>query len=141
MLSDKMKKIICDTQGNIFLHTNEMSYDMNLFVPAYMKSYFCEHSMDTLYSRYQMAPAEECLDFILPEIKTPKIESPQYQSNVMYWIGYMYRMLYFSLDIKSKDIILSVPFQDMLVYYPGLHTVAYEMAVEIIKENKFSYVA
>lgn len=135
-LSSKMKEVICETQGDIFRCSSEMKLDMNIFIPNYMKSRFCDKNMDTIYSPFQMADAEECLDFILKEIEAPKLEIPIYNSSVIEWVGYMYRYLYFGLKLTSREIIESVPFISMLSYYPGLHTVDEDMAVEIIYSDK-----
>ncbi|WP_027406860.1 hypothetical protein [Anaerovibrio sp. RM50] len=136
-LSKDIQMVICETQGDIFQCANELGYDMDKFVPAYMKSHFCERSMDTAYSPFQMADPEECLDFILPEINVPKLPEPLYIPDALWWIGFIYRLLYFELKKSSNEIIDKVPFKAMLIYYPGLSTVDEYMAVEIISEDKF----
>ena len=135
--SPKIKRIICETQGSIFRCANELKLDMDVFAPKYMMSNFCERNMDIAWSYFQMADAEECLDFILPEIEVPKLESPRYNSSVIEWVGYMYRYLYYGLKKTSKEIIKKVPFNSMLVYYPGLHTEDEDMAVDIIRSDNF----
>lgn len=132
-----IQDIICETQGEIFRCANEMKLDMDSFAPQYMKSRFCEKSMDTIYSPFQMADAEECLDFILAEINVPKLNNIKYDSSATEWVGYTYRHLYFALGKSSKEIVNNVSFISMLVYYPGLHTVDEDMAIEIINEDKF----
>lgn len=134
---DIVQETICETQGDIFKTACLMKLDMDEFVPAYMKSHFCEKNMDVIWSVFQFADAEECLDFIIPEITPPILDSVKYKPSVLDWIGYVYRQLYFSLGITSREIYEKVSFKDMLVYYPGLHTVDEDMAIDIIKENKF----
>ena len=133
--SPKIKKIICETQGEIFKYANDLTLDMDVFVPKYMKSRFCDKSMDTVYSPFQFAEAEECLYFILKEIKVPKLKSPGYDSSIMEWIGYMYRYLYYRLKTTSKEIIISVPFSSMMAYYSELHTMDADTAVDIIRRD------
>ena len=135
---DIVQETICQTQGNIFRVACEQRYDMNVFVPSYMNSRFCAKNMDGIWTVYQFADAEECLDFILPEIQPPKLDKVVYNPAVMEWIGFTYRQLYLTLNISSKEIYDKVSFLDMIVYYPGLHTVDDEMAMDIIKEDKFS---
>ncbi len=134
----KMQRIICETQGKIFRCANEQGFDMEKFVPQYMQSRFCERSMDTPYSPFQMADPEECLDFILPEINISKLPKPKYRADVLDWIGYMYRYLYFALNKSSREIGDKVSFLSMLTYYPGFHTIDEDMAVEIINKDKIS---
>ena len=42
------------------------------------------------------------------------------------------------LNKTSKEIGNRVSFISMLAYYPGLHTVDEDMAVDIINEDRFS---
>ena len=135
---DIVNETICQTQGNIFRVACEERYDMDLFVPAYMRSRFCAKNMDGIWTVFQFADPEECLDFIIPEIQPKKLDKIVYKSSVMEWMGFTYRQLYLALNIPSKDIYDKVSFGDMILYYPGLHTVDDEMAIEIITENKFS---
>ena len=93
--------------------------------------------MDAVYSHFQLADAEECLDFILPEIEIRSLPEPVYRDQVAYWIGFMYRYLFFSLQIPSDRLADALSFQVMTVYYPGLHTVDEDMAVEIIRHDFF----
>ena len=136
---DKVQRIICENQGKIFKTACLMKLNMDEFVPAYMKSLFCEKSMDVIWSVFQFADAEECLDFIVPEIRPSVMNSIKYQPAIMDWVGFAYRQLYFSLGVSSKEIYDKVSFRDMLVYHPGLHTVDEDMAVDIIIENKFQH--
>lgn len=138
MLS-RVEEIICETQGEIFQCANEMKLDMNIFIPKYMKSEFCKRNMDTIYSHFQMTFPEDSLYFILQEIDVPILNEVQYNSTVMEWIGYIYRHLYYALKKDSNVIIDKVPFECMLAYFPGLHTVDENMAVDIIFEDKFLY--
>lgn len=135
MLS-KIQEVICQTQGDIFCCANDLHYDMDTFVPQYMQSKFCELHMDGLYSYFQMADAEECLDYILKEVSVSKLSCIKYDSNAMSWIGYTYRQLFFTLDKFSRDIYDRVPFLEMIRSY-GLHVVDEDMVTEIIIENKF----
>lgn len=132
----RLQEIICQTQGDIFHCANEMYYDMDIFVPHYMNSDFCKRQMDGIYSYFQMADAEDCLDYIFKEIKVPKLREIKYNPNPMNWIGYTYRQLSFVLGKSSAEIYGCIPFEDMIRSY-GLHVVDEDMAAEIIIENKF----
>ncbi len=132
----RIQEIICQTQSDIFYKVNEMSYDMDIFVPQYMNSNFCKRQMDVIYSYFQMADAEDSIDYIFKEIKVPKTKKIKYAPNPMGWIGYTYRQLVFVLNKTSWEIYERIPFLEMVRSY-GLHVVDEDMAVEIIIENKF----
>ena len=128
---------ICETQGAIYRCVNRRKFSLPVFSDQYLHSRFCTVQMDAVYSHFQLADAEECLDFILPEIEVPLISAPAYPEQVAYWIGFMYRYLFFSLQLHSDQIADALSFQAMTVYYPGLHTIDEDMAVDIIRHDFF----
>lgn len=128
---------ICETQGAIYRCVNRRNLSLPVFSDQYLHSRFCTVQMDAVYSHFQLADAEECLDFILPEIEIPSLPEPVYTDQVAYWIGFMYRYLFFSLHLPSNRLADTLSFQAMTVYYPGLHTVDEDMAVEIIRHDFF----
>ena len=133
----KIQDIICETQGDIFRCASQWKLDMDIFVPKYMDSQFCLRNMDGIYSYFQMADGEECLDYILKEIDVPTLSKEKYQPQIMEWVGFTYRQLAFVLAKKSSEILDKLPLTAMLMYYPGLHTVDEEMAIDIICEDTF----
>ena len=121
---------ICDTQALIYKYAASLKYNMPAFSDAYLKSIFCERSMDSVYSRFQFADPEECMDFILPEIGEFPAAS-YFDSDVASWIGWMYRKAVFFFGIKSRDLVQIISFQKMCSMYPGFHTIDEDQAMEI----------
>ena len=133
-----IQRIICETQGEIFRCANEWRLNMDEFVPLYMHSVFCKRAMDGIYSRFQMADGEECLDYILKEIHPSILNEIHYNEQAMFWVGFTYRQLTFRLrDIPSKIIYDRLPFFSLAKQYYGLHTIDEEIAIDIIIENRF----
>ena len=126
---------ICDTQGNIYEYAAMKGYDMEIFSNKYLLSNFCDRAMDTKYSRFQLEDVGECWDFIYPEIgdqlKTME-DNLHFDSNVAYWIGFMYRHLFLGTSVKSKVLSAIIPFDRIFQYYPGLHTIDEDMALDIV---------
>lgn len=130
---DKVSECICETQARIYELAADTGYDMKAFSDAYLASSFCERAMDTVYSRFQFADAEECFDFLIPEIgeRVPK-GSGYFDPAVAHWIGYTYRQMAFELQMGSRELSKRLSFELMCQYYPGLHTIDEEMSAEII---------
>lgn len=127
---------ICKTQGSIYKQMAWDGYDMKEFSNLYLHSDFCERAFDTIYSRFQIADRLECLDFIMPEISpVPKNKNGYFDVDVAYWIGFFYRQLYIETKVPSKELADLISFETMCGYYPGLHTVDEEMAIDIVCEN------
>lgn len=127
--------IICNTQGNIYRLAASMGYNMFEFSYHYMNSEFCKRSMDGIYSRFQFADPEECMDFILPEIGENLTKGEYFDEDVASWIGWMYRFLFFHYHISSEEIQKKLSFKQMCNYFPGMHTIDELQAAEIIWEN------
>lgn len=128
--------IICQRQGDIYKDMAEQGTDMEWFSNAYLKSDFCKRAFDTIWSRFQWADSRESLDFIIPEI-SPVKENKQgfFNPDVAQWIGLTYRMLYIETKIPSAELCDIVSFDAMCGYYPGLHTLDEEMAIDMICED------
>ena len=134
---DEIGYNICRTQGEIYERMANNGYDIRIFSEHYLRSDFCRRAFDTIYSRFQYADDLECLDFILPEIgdKCRKTKDFLLSADIAYWIGFTYRQLYVETNIPSSELVEKIPFDVMLRYYPGLHTVDENMATDIICEN------
>ena len=129
---------ICETQGRIYEIMAINGYDMKLSSDLYLHSDFCRRYFDTIYSRFQVADAEESIDFIIPEIKDKiKVldDNKEFSPKVAYWIGFTYRQLYMETDIPSNELGDKISFEKMCAYYPGLHTIDENMASDIICMN------
>lgn len=128
---------ICKTQGEIYEYAAKKGYHIKEFSDAYLHSDFCRRAMDTEYSRFQLEEAGECWDFIEPEIGS-YIEEHKYSGEaifdpaVAYWIGFTYRWIYIRTMIRGEELTSKVSFEDLVAYYPGLHTIDEGMAFETI---------
>lgn len=141
-----MKKIdgvgweICKTQGDLYEYAANEGYDMEVFSNAFLASDFCKRAFDTIYSRFQYGEPWDIMYFLLKEnpeaFSKYKKENTVFQGDVAYWIGSTYRQLYLITGIESIILKETVSFGAMCRYYPGLHTVDEEMALEIIIKDK-----
>ena len=66
-----------------------------------------------------------------PEVKKDGI---QYDKEVMYWAGYVYRYWHYVTGESSREIYRQAPAKTMNVNYLMFHTMDPEMAVEDLKE-------
>lgn len=125
---------ICMTQGEIYEYAAKLLYDREEFSQKYLTSNFCNREMDARYSVFQLADAEECMDFIQKEF-VPQTSPVQYIQQKTFWIGYTYRRLQMITGIPSRELANLVPYPVMARYYEGLHTVDEDVAIEIIIED------
>ena len=132
---------ICYTQQRIYKYMCQQGYDMKTFSDAYLQSDFCRRAMDTNYSRFQLETALECADFYMPEIEDKLKKLPdgeKFDLDIAEWIGFTYRQLYIVSKKPSSILADAIPFETMVHYYPGMHTIDEDKAAEIILHNAFT---
>ena len=131
---DSMEARICATQADVFEWGAKNKYRFPDFANLYLATDFCARSMDGIYSTFQLREPLEHMDFIRKE--RPDVDSlicdEVYATDAAYWIGYMYRALFYETGKKSLEVLKEYPFEKMERLYPGLHTLDYNMAVDVI---------
>ena len=93
-----------------------------------------------VHSRFQLETALECADFYMPEIedKLKKLpEGEMFDFDIAEWIGFTYRQLYIVSKKLSSVLVDAIPFETMVQYYQGMHTIDEDEAAEIILHNAF----
>lgn len=131
---------ICQTQQRIYEYMCEQNYDMHVFSDLYLQSSFCHNAMDTNYSRFQLETPQECADFYMPEIgsELKKLDNENvFDVDVAGWIGFVYRQIYIKTQTLSNLLSKLIPFETMVKYYPGMHTIDEDEAAQIIIDNAF----
>lgn len=130
---DRVEMNICETQAMLYEAAARIGYDLKSFSEYFLNSEFCSRSMDTSYSRYQMADPGEIMDFLdMDSVRKTNICQSKGEA---YWIGFMYRYLYYCLGKTSRQLMQEYPFRLMCRVYPGLHTLDEEMAADILTEG------
>ena len=135
---DVRTPIVCKVQGEIFCEANRLGYDMEDFTKKYLTSNFCANCMDTLWSVYQIWWPIESIYELQEEVTIKETPLCLTCIDAIFWIGYMYRMMYYLYGINSKQLFYRLPFRKMLAYFDSLHTMSYEQACATILENDFS---
>ena len=127
---------ISNTQGEMYKRMAQLGYDIEDFSDVYLQSEFCKRAFDTDWSYYQLLSGRECLDALFYDTPmTKKRESGYFDEDVAYWIGFTYRLLYIETKVPSSELVNIVTFESMCKYYPGLHTIDEEQAIDIICED------
>lgn len=137
---DDMQRRICRTQGDLYEWAADNKYIFPDFSDIYLGSSLCERTMDSEYSTLQLREPLEHMDFFLmerPDIESfkDKIKTP-FSGEIAYWIGFLYRALNYETHRPSKELKDIYPFDKMLSLYPALHTVDYDMAVDIMLHRR-----
>ena len=127
---------LCDIQGRLFELSSKQGYDSEEFVSFFMSSEVAK-CLDSSYNRMQWAGEEYLLEETIADSngKINHVESPV-SSDVMYWIGYIYRYWHFYKNMSSNKIYKQASLNTMKRNYLVFHTMDPEMAIDDLIEIK-----
>ena len=121
----------CVRQGRLFELMAMRGLDMEDFADKYMNSEFCLLCMDGDYSRYQVGAMNYILDELDDEfLDQVKRCSERFDPQTSEWIGYLYRRMAIDSRLPSSVIYKAHPYREMLLCYPGYHTMSVPEASE-----------
>ena len=118
---------LCAIQGRLFELSSKQGYDSEVFVSVFMKSEVAK-DLDSKYNRMQWAGEEYMLEEILAnnEDKIPYSDMVT-SSEMMYWIGYIYRYWHYYKNETSRKIYKQANFETMKRNYMMFHTMNPEL--------------
>ena len=125
---------LCDIQGRLFELSAEKKYNSAAFIKAFMMSDTAKE-LDSKYNRMQWAGEE----YLLEEVASVAGESLTrngeiFSTDVLYWIGYIYRYWHYYTGEDSSKIYKQAPSQTMKRNYMIFHTMDPVLAMEDLKE-------
>ena len=111
---DELQIKLCDIQGRLFELSAEKKIPSAAFIKAFMISDVAK-ALDSRYNRMQWMGEE-------------------YQKDVLYWIGYIYRYWHYYTGESSTKILRQAPVNTMKRNYLMFHTMDPVVAIEDLKE-------
>ncbi len=138
MSLDDIHRYICKQQQELFEYAQEHKADVVAFAEAFMKSNFCNRSLDKPYSVDQYADIMNWLEFLDWEkitVRPVLYQQRPVSFQVAGWVGFTYRQLQIETGLQSRELWDKVPIDRLIRAWPGLHTVDEDMAAEIIMED------
>jgi hypothetical protein len=128
----RFERQICDIQGRLFEYSKQRGLDSSDFIEKFMNSNTCRF-MDMPYDRLQWAGEEYIMETLMDEVAViPAGE--QYDTEELFWIGYIYRYWRLFTEENSREIFAQAGAERMKQCYPGFHTLDIVMAIEDLKE-------
>lgn len=131
---DVLQLKICDIQGRLFELSAQRKYDSAAFIKTFMASGTAKE-LDSKYNRMQWAGEE----YLLEEVTAAAGDSLAtggkiFSSDVLYWIGYIYRYWHCYNGEDSAYIYKQAPVDIMKRNYMMFHTMDPILAIEDLKE-------
>ena len=125
---------LCDTQGQLFQLAAEHGYSSEAFVKAFMTSQVAV-DMDKEFHHVQWAGKAYILARMEDELADQLTKNSEiYDTETLYWMGYIYRYWNFYTGENSREIYNQTPAKTLNVGYLMYHTMSPEMAIDRLKE-------
>lgn len=131
---DELQLKLCDIQGRLFELSAKKKYSSAAFVKMFMTSDTAK-ALDSEYNRMQWAGEEYLLEEIVSaagDLLTADGEI--YDTDILYWIGYIYRYWHYYSGEDSAKIYNQAPVETMKRNYMIFHTMDPVLAIEDLKE-------
>ena len=127
---DSFQLKLCDIQGRLFVLAS--TYASESFIREFMNSEVAAH-LDSPYNKLQWMGEEYLLEE-LEEENDLCLDGEKYPTEMMYWIGYLYRYWAISRNESSRKIYRQAPARTMKRNYLMFHTLDPEAAIDDLKE-------
>lgn len=124
---------LCNEQGDLYSVAGKKGYDSKSFIRTFMNSSVAA-DMDKPFHFMQWAGKLYLIDRLEDECIISK-NGNVYDSEVLYWIGYLFRYWHFYTGESSKEIYRQAKADMMNTVYLMYHTMAPELAIDRIKET------
>lgn len=125
---------LCDIQGRLFELSAKNRYSSPAFIRAFMTSDTAK-ALDAEYNRMQWAGEEYLLEEVTSAADASlTTDSEIYDTDILYWIGYIYRYWHYYSGESSAKIYKQAPVETMKRNYMIFHTMDPILAIEDLKE-------
>ena len=131
---DELQLKLCDIQGRLFELSAEKKYSSAAFAKAFMTSDTAK-ALDSEYNRMQWAGEEYLLEEVVSAAgDSLAADGEIYDTDILYWIGYIYRYWHYYSGEDSAKIYKQAPALTMKRNYMIFHTMDPVLAIEDLKE-------
>ena len=135
-MTDKLLiRSLSQMQGALFEMSGREGYDSETFIRVFMHSGIAE-GLDSDFDYSQWAGKEYLMERMQKEY--PEGFSEQgtvFDSETLYWAGYLYRCWHFYTGESSKEIYRQADAETINTMYYGYHTLDIKMSIDLLKEN------
>jgi len=122
----------CELQAELFESLDRRNVDAKKFIQAFMNSETAAE-LDAPYDRMQWAGEEYLFQEVMESAGlTADAHCPRYDTEALYYAGWIYRYWHFKTGETSKEIYRQADENRILLAY-GLHTESNDLAVEDLK--------
>lgn len=134
MMNESLKLGLCEMQAQLFVQSQEKGFASESFIKAFMNSGVAE-DLDMPFHHMQWAGTHYLMSRLEEEHADELAEGECYDTETLYWTGYLYRYWHIYTGESSREILKQAPAKTMRIVYLMYHTMSPEMAIDRLKES------
>lgn len=132
---DYSESELCIIQAELFeMSVEKASYSSLVFIRRFMLSNFVG-SLDNKSYLFQSNNPDYVFEVLDKEYGESEYGSQKYDSEVMYWVGYMYRTISFLYNLSSKQVYRLFPAKEIINCYQIYNSVDIMQAAKRMMDN------
>ena len=133
-VNESLMLVLCEMQAELFVLSKEKGYTSEAFITAFMKSRTAA-DLDKPFHHMQWAGAHYLMSRMEEEHADELIQGECYDTETLYWAGYLYRYWHIYNGDSSREILKQASAKTMRIVYLMYHTMSPEMAIDRLKES------
>lgn len=134
MMNESLKLALCEMQAELFVQSQEKGYASESFIKTFMNSDIAE-DLDMPFNHMQWAGTHYLMSRMEEEHADELVRGECYDTETLYWAGYLYRYWHIYKGESSKEIYRQASAKTMRIVYLMYHTMSPEMAIDRLKES------
>lgn len=131
-MNESLMLALCELQAQLFTQSGERGFASEAFIKAFMNSGTAK-SLDKPFDHTQWAGAAYLMSRMVEECGDALPTGETYDTERLYWIGYLYRYWHLYTGESSREIYRQAPAKTMQIVYLMYHTMSPEMAIDRLK--------
>lgn len=133
-MNESLKLALCEMQAQLFVQSREKGYASEAFIKAFMNSEIAK-DLDMPFHHMQWAGEQYLMSRMEEEYEDQLTQGECYDTETLYWSGYLYRYWHIYTGESSRDILKQAPAKTMRIVYLMYHTMSPVMAIDRLKES------
>ena len=121
-------------QAQLFVESQEEGYASESFIKAFMNSDVAK-DLDMPFHHMQWAGTHYLMSRMEDEHADELTQGECYDTETLYWAGYLYRYWHIYTGESSRVIYKQAPAKTLRIVYLMYHTMSPEMAIDRLKES------
>lgn len=135
-MDESLKLALCEMQAQLFVQSKEKGYASESFIKAFMNSEIAK-DLDKPFNHMQWAGSHYLMSRMEEEHAVELIPGECYDTETLYWAGYLYRYWHIYTTESSRNIYKQASARTMRIVYLMYHTMSPEMAIDRLRESYF----